>query len=225
MTNSPEHDLQDAAVDLLHRHHYLVFHQRPSREADGGWRSAVEYDGKGFFDLVAIRPGCPALFIEVKADRGRVSADQRDWLEGGEQALGCRTILLHPGKWKAFQETVEADVKAAPVPTEWVATLERRKWRNEMNRGKKRIASEIRDGGTGLGMATMTTKLMWMHNQPFTIGSGSKIYLYRGHGSDESICGYGPVTWDGSRDRWAPGPQARFKVWPKGTAIKLKGVK
>jgi hypothetical protein len=79
-----EHDLQVSVIDIAKLHGYRVAHQRPAR-TNNGWRTAVEGHA-GFPDLVlvrGVRNGQPArlLFVELKTAKGRVSDDQKRWLE------------------------------------------------------------------------------------------------------------------------------------------------
>ncbi|MFP4514026.1 MAG: VRR-NUC domain-containing protein [Acidimicrobiales bacterium] len=71
--------IQDAVVDAAHLLGYIAFHQRPARTTSG-WRSTVEYDGKGFPDLV-LAGGRGVMFLEIKGDGDRIRPDQRKWLD------------------------------------------------------------------------------------------------------------------------------------------------
>ncbi len=75
-----ERDLQNAIVQAAHLYGYLVFHTRPALSAKG-WRTAVQYDGKGFVDLVLVGPDL-IVFAEIKAAKGKLSREQEHWLEG-----------------------------------------------------------------------------------------------------------------------------------------------
>ena len=68
---------QEQVVDLAHIHGWIVAHFRPAQTAKG-WRTAVSYDGKGFFDLVLARRGV-VIFAELKTQRGTLTDDQRKW--------------------------------------------------------------------------------------------------------------------------------------------------
>lgn len=214
MPKGPEQDLQDAAVDLLHRFGFLVFHQRPALTKDGGYVSAVAYDGAGFPDLVAARPGAPVLFVEVKAGSS-VSENQRDWLEALATRTGRLALVLTPGSWRAFMATV-IDVDATyPLPDGWLERLTQRAWRTTMKKGKDKIMTSLRN--TGTLPATMNVKMIDGHPPVFKVGT--KIFTYKGHGVDESICGYGPCVYDGSKSRWVPTTAGRFRCFPKDTKI------
>lgn len=53
-------------------------HFRAAR-TERGYRTPVEADGAGFPDLVLVRQP-ELLFVELKAERGRLSPDQSAWL-------------------------------------------------------------------------------------------------------------------------------------------------
>ncbi len=75
-----ERDLQNAIVDAAHLYGYKVFHTRPALSAKG-WRTPVQYDGKGFVDLVLVGPH-RIVFAEIKSEKGKLSREQEHWLEG-----------------------------------------------------------------------------------------------------------------------------------------------
>lgn len=93
---------------------WLYWHQRPARTVDG-WRSAGEGD-KGFPDVVFARDGV-VLIVEFKSAKGRVSDDQRAWLEalGGEAwvrsadgwvAAGRYVGVWRPSDWDHIEEVL-----------------------------------------------------------------------------------------------------------------------
>jgi hypothetical protein len=65
-------------TDLAKHCGWLVHHDRPSRRADGSWRTAVEGDA-GFPDLVLARDG-RVIFAELKTERGKPSPAQDRWM-------------------------------------------------------------------------------------------------------------------------------------------------
>ena len=84
-TQAPsEADLQRAVIDLARMFGWRIAHFRPAHTAKG-WRTPVEADGKGWPDLVMIRP--PRIVIaELKVGRNQVTEDQATWLELFRQA-------------------------------------------------------------------------------------------------------------------------------------------
>lgn len=69
-------------------------HFRPAR-TDKGYRTAMS-GRKGFPDLVFAHSG-RVLFVELKTQRGVVSADQRHWLD----QLGEHARLWRPADWNS----------------------------------------------------------------------------------------------------------------------------
>jgi hypothetical protein len=82
---------------------WRTFHARPARTARG-WRTAVAGDGTGFPDLVLCR-GPQLLFVELKASRGRLSAEQQAWL-AALRAAGQDVRLWRPSDWPAIETTL-----------------------------------------------------------------------------------------------------------------------
>src|SRR3990167_8846518 len=82
-------------IDLAHYLGYTVAHFRPARGIKNGketWRTPVGADGKGFPDLVLVRPGNDPLvpgpkregrliFAELKRPPNQLSPEQEAWLE------------------------------------------------------------------------------------------------------------------------------------------------
>jgi hypothetical protein len=75
-----EKDLEDAVIDCFHRHRWRVAHFSPApMQTRGGtvWRTPFKADGKGFFDLVAVRERL--LIAELKLWPIRMKPEQKDW--------------------------------------------------------------------------------------------------------------------------------------------------
>ncbi len=96
-----ERDLQNAIVDAARLYGYMVFHTRPALSSKG-WRTPVQYDGKGFVDLVLVGKDT-IIFAEIKAAKGKLSREQEHWLEGLEKvARACDTVKVcvrRPEHW------------------------------------------------------------------------------------------------------------------------------
>ena len=90
---------EQTVLDLAARLGWLRAHFRPARTATGGWTTPVAGDGAGFPDLVLVRRG-RILFVELKAGSGRVSAEQRRWLDELEQT-GVEVYVWRPEDWDA----------------------------------------------------------------------------------------------------------------------------
>lgn len=80
-----ERDLQDAAMALLKLHGYRTYHVYDSR------RSAP-----GFPDIIAVR-GERLFAIECKAERGRTTRPQREWLTALMGVKQVDAFVLRPG--------------------------------------------------------------------------------------------------------------------------------
>ena len=78
-----ERDFQQQIIDYAHLKKWHVAHFRKVRvqRQDGTtyYETPVVADGAGFPDLCLCR-GERLVFVEVKADNGRLSQEQKDWL-------------------------------------------------------------------------------------------------------------------------------------------------
>ncbi len=93
---------QRQVLTLARLYRWRVAHFRPGRTAKG-WRTAVSGDGKGFPDLVLVREY--VLFVELKTDSGRLTAEQKVW-QAALQAAGQRALVWRPANWKAIEATL-----------------------------------------------------------------------------------------------------------------------
>ncbi len=92
-----EAEWQKQVIDLAHVYGWTVAHFRPARTAHG-WRTPVSADGKGFPDLVLVRHD-ELIFLELKSDTGRLSNEQKDWLEKLSKVPGISVALLKPSQF------------------------------------------------------------------------------------------------------------------------------
>lgn len=97
-----EDDLKAQVLDLAAAHGWRVAHFRPARTQQG-WRTPVEADGRGWPDLVLVRER--VIFVELKAERGSLSADQRAWLEALTEA-GAEVYVWKPRHFEEIRETL-----------------------------------------------------------------------------------------------------------------------
>jgi hypothetical protein len=92
-------EFEAAVVELAQLHGWRVHHQRAARRANGGWASAVEGHA-GFPDLVLARGprhGRPGRLVvaELKAGRGRLEPEQRQWRDTLAQVPGLELHAWH----------------------------------------------------------------------------------------------------------------------------------
>jgi len=94
---------QGMVVKLAMLRGFLVFHPRKALARSGRWLTALQ-GHKGFPDLVLARD--KILFVELKTDEGRLTAEQKRWREvilnaGGEYRL------WRPCCWQAIEKELE----------------------------------------------------------------------------------------------------------------------
>jgi hypothetical protein len=89
-----EDELLRAVLDLLRVYQFRTFHARPAWTAHG-MRTAVQGDGKGFPDILAVGRG-RILAIELKSELGQPTLDQRAWLATFREN-GAEAYLWRPG--------------------------------------------------------------------------------------------------------------------------------
>jgi hypothetical protein len=93
-----EAQFQQQIVDLARLRGHRVAHFRPARTASGSWRTPVAADGKGFPDLVIAGRG-QLLAVEVKAQHGRVSAEQQGWIDELRKVELTGAMVARPSDW------------------------------------------------------------------------------------------------------------------------------
>lgn len=97
-----EDQWQATVVETAQLHGWAVAHFRPAR-TEQGWRTPVAADGKGWPDLVLVRDR--VLFAELKSPRGRLTTDQRAWIER-LTAAGQETYVWRPDDWPHVQHAL-----------------------------------------------------------------------------------------------------------------------
>jgi hypothetical protein len=95
---------EQTVLDLAARFGWMRAHFRPARTATGGWTTPVAGDGAGFPDLVLVRRG-RILFVELKAGTGRVTPEQRRWLDE-LAATPADVHVWRPEDWDAIVATL-----------------------------------------------------------------------------------------------------------------------
>lgn len=89
-----ERDWQQRVLDLAALRGWRMFHPHDSRRSTAGWP-----------DIAAVRRGRLVL-AELKAEAGRVSAEQRAWLDDLGACVGVEVHLWRPSDWPAVQQVL-----------------------------------------------------------------------------------------------------------------------
>lgn len=102
-----EQQWQKLVTDYARLHGWKRAHFRPAPTGRSGkWVTPVALDGAGFPDLVLARQRPPGLlFVELKTDRGVLSAGQAAWL-AVLTAAGARAVVWRPRQWGEVQQTL-----------------------------------------------------------------------------------------------------------------------
>ena len=74
-----EAQFQAAVIQLARMNGWLVFHPMKMQARDGSWRTALSGD-KGWPDLALTHPKRGFILAELKADKGRLTTEQHQWL-------------------------------------------------------------------------------------------------------------------------------------------------
>jgi len=90
-----EAEFQDKIVKLARLCGWKVAHFRPAMTSRGQWITPVSADGKGFPDLVMVKPP-HILFVECKSATGKLTLEQKDW------ANILHDVMIHPNQ-RVFQ--------------------------------------------------------------------------------------------------------------------------
>jgi hypothetical protein len=98
-----EIDFQKAVLDLAKRNGWRTAHFRPGRTSNGGWKTAVAGDGKGFVDLVLVRER--VVWAELKIPPNTLSVDQLSWRDA-LLAAGQEWYEWTPKDWQRIEEVL-----------------------------------------------------------------------------------------------------------------------
>lgn len=98
-----ERAFQRAVVRYAQGRGWRVFHASRAQFKGGQWVTPYGGDGKGFPDLLLLRP--PRLVIaELKADAGRLRTEQRAWLAAFGQVPCAEVYVWRPSDWASIVE-------------------------------------------------------------------------------------------------------------------------
>jgi hypothetical protein len=89
-----ERAFQDKVIAVAIMYGWKVQHSRPAMLPGGGWATHIQ-GHVGFPDLVLVHRDRGVIYAELKAERGKVSPSQADWLET-LTAAGAETYLWRP---------------------------------------------------------------------------------------------------------------------------------
>ena len=73
-----EKHFQQKVITIAHYYGWLVQHTR-AVNSNGRWMTPISGDA-GFVDLVLVHQSRGLIFAELKTDRGKVSANQAEWI-------------------------------------------------------------------------------------------------------------------------------------------------
>lgn len=108
--HTTEADFAKTVIALAQLHGWRVAHFRPARVMRRGvekYETPIGANGRGFPDLVLAHPHRGLLFVELKTDAGKLTAEQAVWLVDLQNA-GAETGVWRPRDWPEI-ETVLAD--------------------------------------------------------------------------------------------------------------------
>ena len=97
-----EKDFQKAVTHALNALGWRWYHSRPAQTSKG-WRTALSGDA-GYPDITAVRRD-RIVFIELKAEKGRLSEEQGVWL-ADLGAAGAEAFCWRPSDWPTIEETL-----------------------------------------------------------------------------------------------------------------------
>ena len=98
-----------AVADMLDLYGWYWIHPLPARRADGRWRTAAQGNSaKGFPELVCVRPP-RVVWIELKSEKGRVSPEQRAWIDRLQAAGQEAAVARLPQDWDSLAALLAPD--------------------------------------------------------------------------------------------------------------------
>jgi hypothetical protein len=102
-----EKDFQRAVIEYAKMMGWRVHHTLPAITQRGRWITPVQGD-TGFPDLVLCRP--PRLVLaELKRVGGKVSPQQREWLDALQACVGVECYIWYPSDWDTIIHTLKRD--------------------------------------------------------------------------------------------------------------------
>ena len=92
-----ERDFLNNVLELANFLRWRRAHFRPAM-TKWGWRTPVQADGRGFPDLILVRPP-RLLVVELKSDKGTLSVFQEEWLLDFRGVPGVEVYVWKPVDW------------------------------------------------------------------------------------------------------------------------------
>lgn len=105
-----EAQFQREVIRLAQQHKWRVAHFRTAMNKRGHYMTPVAADGAGFPDLLMIR-GQRVIAAELKTNKGRTSAQQKQWLAAFEETP-VETFLWRPRDQENIHTTLKGDTNA-----------------------------------------------------------------------------------------------------------------
>lgn len=99
---------ENQVIELAGLCGWLRAHFRPAKTTKG-WRTPVSGDGKGFPDLILLRP--PRLIVaELKTGRDTPNKDQANWLNHFYgSSFDTEVYVWYPEHWEFIKFTLDKD--------------------------------------------------------------------------------------------------------------------
>lgn len=103
-----EAELLRLAIAVAQGLGWRVAHFRPARMRSGRWATPVQGDAAGFPDLVLVRNG-QIICCELKSHQGRLTPEQRAWLDALGEVPGVTVCVVRPLDWHVFVDILHAN--------------------------------------------------------------------------------------------------------------------
>lgn len=95
-----EADFQKQVIQVAERFGWLVYHTYDSRRC-----------APGFPDLVLVK-GSRVIFAELKSHRGRLTPEQKAWIEALERAEEVEAMVWKPKDWRNIERILRGEEHA-----------------------------------------------------------------------------------------------------------------
>ena len=96
-----EREFQDQVIAMAILYGWKCHHVRPGMTRNGRWMTHVQ-GHTGFPDIVLAHDTKGLMFVELKADKGRLSPEQLSWMQT-LNATGAECYVWRPADWHYIQ--------------------------------------------------------------------------------------------------------------------------